>query len=147
MANSTLSIPDLCKENPGPQARRTWEASADSFLAEMVSSLPALTVAFAPLFSKPVFRHAQVRLMGTILAPGRRTATAALRVYCGPLGGRAEAGRVRAVFKLMAKSCRQSLVDDLQIVGVLRGSVVRQTRYHNRPSTTALITFHMLHWP
>jgi len=42
--------------------------------------LTALIVAFAPLFSKPVFQHAQVLLMGAILAPGKRTVTSALRV-------------------------------------------------------------------
>ena len=40
----------------------------------------ALMVAFAPLFSKPVFRHAQVLLVGAILAPRKRTVTSALRV-------------------------------------------------------------------
>jgi hypothetical protein len=40
----------------------------------------ALIVAFAPLFSKPVFQHAQVLLMGALLSPGKRTVTAALRV-------------------------------------------------------------------
>ena len=40
----------------------------------------ALMVAFAPLFSKPVFRHAQVLLMGAILSPRKRTVTSALRV-------------------------------------------------------------------
>ena len=40
----------------------------------------ALVVSFAPLFSKPVFQHAQVLLMGAILAPGKRTVTSALRV-------------------------------------------------------------------
>jgi hypothetical protein len=34
---------------------------------------------FVPLFSKRVFRHAQVLLMGAILAPGRRTVSSALR--------------------------------------------------------------------
>src|ERR687890_1591670 len=34
---------------------------------------------FVPLFSKRVFRHAQVLLAGTILAPGRRTVSSALR--------------------------------------------------------------------
>jgi hypothetical protein len=34
---------------------------------------------FAPLFSKRVWRHAQVLLMGAILAPGRRTLSSALR--------------------------------------------------------------------
>jgi DDE superfamily endonuclease len=36
--------------------------------------------AFAPLFSRRVFEHARLLLMGAILAPGRRTVTAALRV-------------------------------------------------------------------
>jgi hypothetical protein len=48
-----------------------------------VRTLPAtmirLLVAFAPLFSRGVFRHAQVLLVGTILAPGRRTVSSALR--------------------------------------------------------------------
>src|SRR5918996_5471658 len=35
---------------------------------------------FAPLFSHRVWLHAQVLLMGAILAPGARTVTAALRV-------------------------------------------------------------------
>jgi DDE superfamily endonuclease len=47
-------------------------------------TLPAellpLIVAFAPLFSKPVWEHAQVLLVGAILAPGRRTVTSCLRV-------------------------------------------------------------------
>src|SRR5215210_4151355 len=34
---------------------------------------------FAPLFSKRVFRHAQVLLIGAILAPGARTSSSALR--------------------------------------------------------------------
>ena len=39
----------------------------------------ALLVAFAPLFSKPVFQHAHVLLMGAILSPGKRTVTSALQ--------------------------------------------------------------------
>lgn len=38
-----------------------------------------LLAPFAPLFSKRVFRHAQVLLLGTILAPGQRTVSSALR--------------------------------------------------------------------
>jgi hypothetical protein len=34
---------------------------------------------FAPLFSKRVFRHARVLLIGAILAPGARTVSSALR--------------------------------------------------------------------
>jgi hypothetical protein len=39
-----------------------------------------IIVCFAPLFSKRVFQHAKVLLAGAILAPGKRTVTAALRV-------------------------------------------------------------------
>jgi hypothetical protein len=38
-----------------------------------------LLAPFAPLFSERVFRHAQVLLAGTILAPGKRTVSSALR--------------------------------------------------------------------
>ena len=34
---------------------------------------------FAPLFSRRVWAHVQVLLAGTILAPGKRTVTSALR--------------------------------------------------------------------
>ncbi len=44
--------------------------------------LTSLIVGFAPLFSKPVFKHVQVLIAGAILSPGTRTVTAALRV-CG----------------------------------------------------------------
>ena len=39
-----------------------------------------LMTPFAPLFSGRVWQHAQVLLVGAILAPGQRTVTAALRV-------------------------------------------------------------------
>ena len=38
----------------------------------------AVLAAFAPLFSRPVFRRAQVLLAGAILTPGRRTVASAL---------------------------------------------------------------------
>ena len=41
----------------------------------------ALMGAFAPLFSKPVFQHVHVLLVGAILSPGKRTVTQA-----GPSG-------------------------------------------------------------
>jgi len=34
---------------------------------------------FAPLFSKRIWQHAQLLLVGAILAPGRRTVSSALR--------------------------------------------------------------------
>lgn len=49
-----------------------------------MSTLPTgfanLIVAFAPLFSKRVFQSVQVLLAGAILATGKRTVTAVLRV-------------------------------------------------------------------
>ena len=36
-------------------------------------------VAFAPLFTRPVWHHAQVLMLGAILARGKRTVTSALR--------------------------------------------------------------------
>src|SRR5262245_39801485 len=47
-------------------------------------TLPAellpLIVEFAPLFSKPVWEHAKILIVGAILATGKRTVTACLRV-------------------------------------------------------------------
>ena len=40
----------------------------------------SLLQVFAPLFSRLVWQHVQVLLMGAILAPGKRTVTAALRI-------------------------------------------------------------------
>jgi hypothetical protein len=43
-------------------------------------TLTRLSVEFAPLFSKRVWAHAQVLVVGALLAPGQRTVTAVLRV-------------------------------------------------------------------
>ena len=40
----------------------------------------ALLAAFAPLFSQRVWDHAQLLIVGAILAKGKRTVTSALRV-------------------------------------------------------------------
>jgi hypothetical protein len=42
--------------------------------------LTNLIVGFAPLFSKRVWEHAKVLMVGALLAPGKRTVSAALRV-------------------------------------------------------------------
>lgn len=46
----------------------------------MPSELTSLIVAFAPLFSKRVWAHAQVLIQGALLCPAKRTVTSALRV-------------------------------------------------------------------
>jgi hypothetical protein len=43
------------------------------------ADIVALLSPFAPLFSRPVWRHVQVLLVGAILAPGRRMVSTALR--------------------------------------------------------------------
>src|ERR671938_1605184 len=43
-------------------------------------TLMRLVVRFAPVFSKRVWDHAQVLVVGALLAPGKRTVTAVLRV-------------------------------------------------------------------
>ena len=40
----------------------------------------AVVLCFAPLFSHRSWRHAEVLLVGAILAPGRRTVTSILRI-------------------------------------------------------------------
>ena len=39
-----------------------------------------LIQAFAPIFSERIWQHVQVLVMGAILAPGKRTVTAVLRI-------------------------------------------------------------------
>ena len=46
----------------------------------MPYELLSFVIAFAPLFSKPVFNHVKVLLIGAILSPASRTVTNALRV-------------------------------------------------------------------
>src|SRR5260221_5763087 len=43
-------------------------------------TLTRLIVRFAPLLAKRVWEHAQVLIVGALLAPGKRTVTAVLRV-------------------------------------------------------------------
>lgn len=57
-------------------ANRPREAAMHTLPSAMVQ----LLAPFALLFSEHVWRHAQVLLAGTILAPGKRTVSAALRV-------------------------------------------------------------------
>src|SRR5882672_5517573 len=49
-------------------------------MLSMPVTLMQLIVKFAPVFSKRVWEHAQVLVVGALLAPGKRTVTAVLRV-------------------------------------------------------------------
>ena len=65
-------------------AKRVGYARHQSPLKEVIEvrTLPPKMVqvlaSFAPLFSRRVWQHAQVLLVGAILAPGRRTVSSAL---------------------------------------------------------------------
>jgi hypothetical protein len=49
-------------------------------MLSMPATLTRLIVQFASLFSKRVWEHAQVLVVGALLVPGKRTVTAVLRV-------------------------------------------------------------------
>ena len=46
----------------------------------MSSEYTTILTSFARLFSKRIWEHAQILLVGAILTPGQRTVTAALRI-------------------------------------------------------------------
>ena len=48
-------------------------------LLVLPADIVALLAPFAPLFSRPVWRHVQTLLVGSILSPGQRTVSSALR--------------------------------------------------------------------
>ncbi|MDP9315394.1 MAG: transposase [Chloroflexota bacterium] len=87
-------------------------------------SIIAIFAAFAPLFTRRVFRHAQVLLAGTILTPGRRTVTNALRVM-----GLQHAGRFQNYHRVLNRACWSSrkaaqIVLDLLVASFARDGVV-----------------------
>jgi hypothetical protein len=60
-------------------ARHRSRPKEVSELRTLPPKMVQVLVPFAPLFSKRVWRHAQLLLVGAILAPGTRTVSAALR--------------------------------------------------------------------
>src|SRR3712207_5261899 len=69
---------------------------------------------FAPLFSRRVWRHARVLLAGTILAPARRTVTAALRVL-----GLAQAKRFHRYHRVLSRAEWSGLAVGRVLLGLL----------------------------
>ena len=57
--------------------------------------------AFAPLFSRRVFEHAKLLIVGAILAPGKRTVTAVLRVV-----GRSDDGHFQNYHRVLNRQAR-----------------------------------------
>lgn len=78
-----------------------------------VELLP-LIIEFAPYFSKPVWDHAQVLLIGAILAPGKRTVTAALRVM-----GLSEERHFQNYHRVLNRACWSNLLLARVLLGLL----------------------------
>jgi hypothetical protein len=79
-------------------------------------TLTQLIVKFAPLFSKRVWTHAQVLVVGALLAPGKRTVTAVLRVM-----GLSQERQFQAYHRVLNRARWSSLA----VARVLLGLVVR----------------------
>ena len=69
---------------------------------------------FAPLFAKHVFRHAQLLLIGAILAPGRRTVSSALRAM-----GLDRERRLHRYHRVLSRACWSSLETSRVLLGLL----------------------------
>jgi hypothetical protein len=69
---------------------------------------------FAPLFFKRVFRHAQVPLIGAILAPGRRTVSSALRAM-----GLEQEKRFHRYHRVLSRASWSSLKASRVLLGLL----------------------------
>jgi hypothetical protein len=80
----------------------------------------ALMVAFAPLFSKPVFQHVQVLLLGAILAPGKRTVTQALRVM-----GKSQDAHFQNYHRVLNRAVWSSLAAGQILLGLLISAFAR----------------------
>src|SRR5215470_16430246 len=78
-------------------------------------ALTRLIVKFAPLLSKRVWEHAQVLLVGALLAPGKRTVTAVLRVM-----GLSQEGQFQKYHRVLNRARWSSLA----VARVLLGLVV-----------------------
>lgn len=74
-------------------------------------------VRFAPLFSKSVWAHAQVLLIGAILAPGKRTVTAVLRVM-----GLSHTRQFQNYHRVRSRAVWSSLGASRLLLGVLVGT-------------------------
>jgi MFS family permease len=74
---------------------------------------------FAPLFSKRVFRHARVLLIGAILAPDRRTVSSALRAM-----GLDQEKRFHRYHRVLSRARWSSLEVGRVLLGLLVGAFV-----------------------
>jgi hypothetical protein len=80
----------------------------------------ALMVACAPLFSKPVFQHVHVLLIGAILSPGKRTVTQALRVI-----GKSHDAHFQNYHRVLNRTVWSSLAAGQILLGLLISAFAR----------------------
>ena len=78
-----------------------------------------LVAPFAPLFARRVWRHAQVLLGGAILAPGRRTVAAVLRVM-----GLEREPRFERYHRVLNRATWSSLAASRVLLGMLVAALV-----------------------
>jgi hypothetical protein len=81
-------------------------------------TLPAdllnLMIAFSPLFTKPTWEHAKLLLLGAILAPGKRTVTACLRVL-----GKAKEKTFQTYHRLLNRTRWSGLLASRILLGLI----------------------------
>src|SRR2546421_3243731 len=82
-------------------------------------TLTRLIVKFAPAFSKRVWEHAQVLVVGALLAPGKRTVTAVLRVM-----GLSQEGQFQKYHRVLNRAQWSSLAVARVLLGMLGGTFV-----------------------
>jgi hypothetical protein len=75
-------------------------------MPSLPAALEGVLVSFAPLFHRPVWRRAQVLIVGALLSPGRRTVAQALRVV--GLGGERRFPSYHRVLSRATWSCREA---------------------------------------
>jgi hypothetical protein len=87
--------------------------------------LPELIItvlgAFVPLFSRPVWRHAQMLVVGAILCRGVHTVTAVLRVV--GLGGER---RFEKYHRVLSRACWSGRQGAKMLLGLLHSSQVKR---------------------
>jgi hypothetical protein len=82
-------------------------------------TLMQLIVRFAPVFSKRVWAHAQVLVVGALLAPGKRTVTAVLRVM-----GLSQERQFQKYHRVLNRAQWSSLALARVLVGMVVGTFV-----------------------
>jgi hypothetical protein len=78
------------------------------------AELMSIIVGFAPLFSKPVWEHVKLLIAGAILAPGKRTITAGLRVM-----GRSQEKDFQTYHRVLNRAVWSALAASRILLGLL----------------------------